>query len=183
MKSASVTLLLFLAGMILLPSCKKPSDANDENEHEAINKLELTFRQANQPDRVFIAEDPDGDGGLPPTRIDTIRLSVGQNYSVSFRALNIVSGVERDITPTIQAQANAHEIFYVVTGLGLQVVKLDTDSRGYPLGILSAWTTPSNMGTGSVLIKLMHKTGIKGPNDPPNIGHSDLELPMRIEIF
>ncbi len=181
MKHGSFLAIMGLFSLTLLTGCKKPSDANDENEHEAINKVELTFRQPGQPDRVFIAADPDGDGGLPPTRIDTIRLVAGQTYTVDFRALNIVNGVVRDITPSIKVQANAHEIFYVPTGIPLQVVKLDTDSRGFPLGLRSTWLAPSS-GVGSVLVKLMHKTGIKGPSDSPDLGHSDLELLMRTEI-
>lgn len=181
MKYASFLFFIGLFPLFITMGCKKPSDPNDENEHEAINKVELTFRQTGQPDRVFIAEDPDGDGGLPPTRIDTIRLAAGQSYSVEFRALNIVNGVVRDITPNIQAQANAHEIFFVPTGISLQVVKLDTDSRGFPLGLRSSWVAPS-AGVGSVLVKLMHKTGIKGPSDSPDLGHSDLELSMRTEV-
>jgi len=181
MKPASWTLLLVFAWMILLPGCKKPSDANDENEHEAINKLELIFRQPGQPDRLFVAEDPDGDGGQPPTRIDTIRLVAGQTYTVQFRALNIVNGVVRDISSTIQSQANAHEIFFVPSGLSFQIVKLDKDSRGFPLGLQSTWLAPVT-GVGSVLVKLMHKTGIKGPADSPDLGHSDLELLMRTEV-
>lgn len=167
--------------LLVSTGCKKPSDANDENEHEAINKVELIFRQPGQPDRVFIAEDPDGDGGLPPTLIDTIRIAAGQSYSVQFRALNIVGGVVRDITSTIQSQATAHEIFYVPYGNSIQIVKLDKDSRGFPLGLASTWLAPST-GVGSVLVKLMHKTGIKGPADSPDLGHSDLELLMRTEV-
>ncbi len=181
MRRSLFVLLLGVIANAMLSGCKKPSEPRDENEHEAINKLELTFRRAGQPDQICLAEDPDGDGGLPPTRIDTIRLAAGQNYSVTLRALNVVNGVVRDITPGIQAQANAHEIFYVPSGITLQITKLDKDSRGFPLGLNSIWQTV-NPGAGSVLVKLMHKTGIKGPNDGPDLGHSDLELVMRTEI-
>jgi hypothetical protein len=182
MKAVMHVLWMAALTILLTTGCKKPSDANDENEHEAINKLELTFRFAGQPDQIFIAEDPDGDGGLPPTRIDTIRLAAGRTYSATFRALNIVNGVIRDITPTIQAQANSHELFYLPTGGLLQIQKLDKDTRGFPLGLSTTWVS-SSTGVGSVLIKLMHKTGIKGPADSPDLGHSDLELPMRVEIY
>jgi hypothetical protein len=33
-----------------------------------------------------------------------------------------------------------------------------------------------------VLIKLMHKTGIKGPADSPDLGHSDLQLVMPLKL-
>jgi len=167
---------------LLLPlSCKKPSNANDENEHEAINKLTLTFSRPGEPSLVFIAEDPDGDGGQPPSRIDTLRLAVAQGYSTEIRFINIVNGVERDITPTIIAQGRSHEVFYITTGVQVGIVKTDRDLSGFPIGVNSTWQTgPAAVGT--VLIKLMHKTGIKGPSDSPDLGHSDLQLPMPIRL-
>ena len=162
-------------------SCKKPSNANDENEHEAINKVTLTFSRAGAPDLVFLAEDPDGDGGLPPSRIDTIRLAGGQTYTVQIRFINIVNGVEKDLTSQIVAQGRSHEVFYIPTGLQLTVTKTDRDLSGFPIGVSTTWQT-GPLALGSVLVKLMHKTGIKGPADSPNVGHSDLQLSMPIRV-
>jgi hypothetical protein len=172
--------IALLAGL-LASSCKKPSDANDENEHEAINKVTLIFSRAGAPDLVFLAEDPDGDGGLPPSRIDTIRLAGGQTYTTSIRFINIVNGVEKDLTSQIVAQGRSHEVFYIPTTVQLTVTKTDRDVSGFPIGVNSTWQTgPAAIGT--VLVKLMHKTGIKGPADSPNVGHSDLQLSMPIRL-
>jgi hypothetical protein len=172
--------LTFLAGL-LTSSCKKPSNANDENEHEAINKVTLTFSRAGAPNLVFVAEDPDGDGGLPPSRIDTIRLASGQTYNTEIRFSNIVNGVEKDLTPSIVAQGRSHEVFYIPAAVQLTVTKTDRDLSGFPIGVSSTWQT-GPIALGSVQVKLMHKTGIKGPADSPTLGHSDLQLFMPIRL-
>jgi hypothetical protein len=172
------------AGMalaVLSTSCKKASNPNDENEHEAINKVELAFSRQGAAAATFVMEDPDGDGGNPPSRIDTIRLSAGLTYTLDVRIKNIVSGQEKDLTPMIAAQGKAHELYFIPSGVGVTVVKNDRDASGYPVGLNSTWTV-AGPGTGSILLKLMHKTGIKGPNDAPTVGHSDLQvvIPCRI---
>jgi hypothetical protein len=176
-KKAVALALLISMGV----ACKKPSNANDENEHEAINKVVLTFSRSGAANLVFMAEDPDGDGGLPPSRIDTIRLATGQTYSTEIRFINIVNGVEKDLTPTIVAQGRSHEVFYIPAALQLTVTKTDRDLSGFPIGVSSTWQT-GPAAIGSVLVKLMHKTGIKGPSDSPNVGHSDLQLSMPLRI-
>jgi hypothetical protein len=181
MSSLSRFFFLSICVSILFVACKKPSDANDENEHEAINKVTLTFSRPGTTNLVFIAEDPDGDGGLPPSRIDTIRLVAGQQYSAEVRFINIVNGIEKDLTPEVISQGRSHEVFYIPSAVQLTVTKTDRDLSGFPIGVSSNWQTgPAALGT--VLVKLMHKTGIKGPADSPDLGHSDLQLSMPVRI-
>ncbi|NDC77598.1 MAG: hypothetical protein EBZ67_06980 [Chitinophagia bacterium] len=174
-----ILLLLGVSAGIL--SCKKASNPNDENEHEAINKVELSFSRPGAAVATFVMEDPDGDGGNPPSRIDTIRLLSNQTYTLNVRILNIVSGRETDLTPSIIAQGKAHELYFIPSGLNLSVTKTDKDAAGYPVGVTSTWTVGA-AGTGSVQLKLMHKAGIKGPNDAPTVGHTDLQVvvPARV---
>lgn len=174
---------LLIGGLLFMQvSCKKASNPNNETEHAAVNGVELIFKQGGTTVGTFVAEDPDGDGGNPPTRIDQINLSAGQAYDVQIVVKNIANGVVRDITPAIQAQGREHEFFYLPAGVNVTITKTDRDANGYPLGILSNWVagTASN---GSVTVKLMHKPLIKGPNDDPSKGHSDLQVvfPIRIQ--
>jgi hypothetical protein len=174
-------IFLFILFALVASSCKKTTKPNDENEHQAINKVVLTFTLPGGAAQTFLAEDPDGDGGNPPTRVDTIRLMKSQLYTVSFQVFNVVNGVEKNITPTIVAQGRSHEVFFIPSGVAISITKTDRDLSGFPIGVSSTWQTilPAN---GQVLVKLMHKTGIKGPNDSPDKGHSDLELPMPVRI-
>jgi hypothetical protein len=179
MKQYSVIVFMFLmiAGSI---SCQKASDPNDENEHEAINKVSLSMTGGGAT-ATFVMEDPDGDGGNPPTRIDTIRLKAGQTYTTAVSFKNLSGGVERDLTSGIASQGKAHEVFFLPAGVNLTITKTDKDANGYPLGLNSSWVVGA-VGTGSVLIKLMHKSGIKGANDAPTLGHSDVQIQVPVRI-
>lgn len=170
-----------LVGSVCLVGCKKADNPNNETEHESINKLELTFRQGATTIGVFVVEDADGDGGNPPSRIDTIRLNAGQTYTVDTKVFTISAGSTKDVTPTITAQGTVHEFYYLPTGVSLAITKTDRDANGFPLGLASSWNSPS-AGLGSVQIKLMHKPLLKGPNDLPTVGHSDVEIAMPVKI-
>ncbi|MFY8004216.1 MAG: hypothetical protein ACOVNR_05210 [Chitinophagaceae bacterium] len=172
--------ILFLGVVVVIASCKKADTPNDENEHEAINKMELTLTGGGNS-LSFIAEDPDGDGGNPPSRIDTLKLQRGVTYSGSLQLYNIASTTVKNLTPKIIEQGKSHEVFYLPNVLNFTVIKNDRDANNFPLGFQTTWNVP-NAGLGSVTIKLMHKTAIKGPNDAPTVGHSDLEITMPVKI-
>ena len=170
------------AFIILLAGCSKNvSNPNDENEHEAINKIELVFAETGGATTSFVIEDPDGDGGNPPSRIDTIKINSNKQYNVTVKIYNIANGVVKDVSATVLMQATSHEFYFIPSGVSVTVQKTDKDKNGYPIGFLSTWQT-SSAGNGSLLFKLMHKTALKGPNDGPNVGHSDIQLNLPIII-
>jgi hypothetical protein len=170
------------AFIILLVGCSKNvSNPNDENEHEAINKIELVFAETGGATKSFVIEDPDGDGGNPPSRIDTIKINSNKQYNVTVKVYNIASGVIKEVSSTILDEATSHEFYFIPSGVSVSIQKTDKDKNGNPIGLLSSWQTAS-AGTGSILFKLMHKTALKGPNDGPNVGHSDIQLNLPIVI-
>jgi hypothetical protein len=174
-------LSILLCSVIILAGCKKNVDKpRDESEHEAINSLTITFRSgATAMD--FVVEDPDGDGGNPPTRMDVIRLNANTTYTTELTLRNISGSTTRDITQKIKDQGHHHELFYLASGVPLTVSKTDKDKNGLPLGFSTTWTTTA-AGTGNVLIKLMHKPFIKGANDASTVGHSDVAVTMPVQI-
>ena len=168
--------------MMLMAGCSKNvSNPNDENEHEAINKIELVFAETGGATTSFVIEDPDGDGGNPPSRIDTIKLNSNKQYNLTVKVYNIASGVIKEVSSTILAEATSHEFYFIPSGVSVTIQKTDKDKNGYPIGLLSSWQTAAS-GTGSILFKLMHKTALKGPNDGPNVGHTDIQLNLPIII-
>lgn len=171
--------LLFIIGLI---GCtKNVAKPNDENEHQAINRVELLFAEPNGAVNNFIIEDADGDGGNPPSRIDTILLKTKKRYNVSVKLFNISNNIKKDVSATVQAQSYSHEFFFIPTGISISIQKTDKDKNGYPVGFESNWES-STTGKGSIQFKLMHKTALKGPNDGPNVGHSDIQISMPIII-
>ncbi len=174
--------ILSIALSVSVLSCKKASMANNETEHQAINRIEMVFKQDGNTVATIVAEDPDGDGGNPPSRIDNINLEINKTYDVEVKFLNIINGVPKDITPTIIQQARQHEVYYILSGLSFSIEKKDTDTNGFPLGLISQWKTGNVGGQGSVLLKLMHKPLIKGPNDDSSKGHSDIAISFSLNV-
>lgn len=175
---------ILLAALVLssIVSCKKTATPADENEHESVNKIEFLFSRTGGSTTSFITEDPDGDGGNPPSRIDTIKLVAGATYTLDVKTYNLVNGVAKDITSTISSQASSHELFFIPTGVTLTITKNDKDRNNFPVGLNSTWVVGS-AATGSIRFKVMHKpAGIKGPSDAPTVGHSDIDLNIPVKL-
>ena len=90
--------------------------------------------------------------------------------------------MSKDVSASIKAQARDHEFFMLPTGVTLTVTKNDRDANGFPMGFNSSWVTGAATGNGVVQLKLMHKPRIKGPNDDPSKGHSDLSINFPVRI-
>ena len=163
-------------------SCKKASMANNESEHQAINRIEMLFKQGGTTVSTIVAEDPDGDGGNPPSRIDNINLDINKIYEVEVKFFNISNGVTKVLSSTILQQAKQHEVYFIISGLTLPVEKKDKDDNGFPIGLISQWKTGNAVGKGTVLLKLMHKPLVKGANDDPNKGHSDIAINYTLNV-
>jgi len=182
MKKIHIFCLLGFVAIAGITSCKKASNANNESEHQAINRIEMLFKQGGNTVATIVAEDPDGDGGNPPSRIDNIRLEINKIYDVEVKFLNIINGVTKDITPSIIQQARQHEVYYLLSGLNFPIEKKDKDTNGFPLGLVSQWKTGNVGGQGTVLLKLMHKPLIKGANDDSSKGHSDIAISFSLNV-
>lgn len=162
--------------------CKKTATPADENEHESVNKIEFIFATTGSAAKSFIVEDPDGDGGNPPSRIDTIKLNSGATYTLDVKTFNLVNGVAKEITSVISSQGSSHELFFLPTGITVTITKNDKDRNNFPIGLNSTWVT-GTAGSGTLRFKVMHKpAGIKGPNDAPTVGHSDIDLNLPIKL-
>lgn len=178
------TLIYFtILYMFVLSSCEDPEDANNENEHEAITTVAIYVSKTGIPTDTFYFDDPDGDGGNPPLLTDTIKLDTQSTYSVSLRFFNKTKYPTSDVTPTIQEQSTSHEVFILPTNAEFAITRTDKDAVGFPLGLLSIWQTANIPIQGSVRIKLMHKPVIKGSNDSPEKGHSDIDVIFPLKIM
>lgn len=181
MKQEALKLFLSIMLMSLISCSKKVDKPNNETEHEAINKIEMIFSESTESTKTIIVEDPDGDGGNPPSRIDTISLTKGKQYAVQVKLYNISNGVTKEVTSNIVSQASSHELYFIPSGITGTIVKTDKDKNGYPVGFQSTWQF-QNTGNGSLLFKLMHKAALKGSNDGPNVGHSDIQISLPLII-
>ncbi|TAE12377.1 MAG: hypothetical protein EAZ47_01955 [Bacteroidetes bacterium] len=177
-KLSSCILVLAIAAA----SCKKTGSPNVEADHAAITTLTLSFSQNGAVVSSATFDDPDGFGGNAPVRFDSVRLAANSNYTMTVTLQNKTSGTVTDMTDEIRRAGNQHEFYFLPTsGLTFNATKLDRDVNGFPLGFNNSVSTGA-ASNGSILVKLMHKPLLKGPNDAPTVGHSDIEVNFRTFI-
>ncbi len=175
-------LTIFIIAAISFAACKDTDNPRSENEHEAITTVSLIFTDPMGVKDTFLFDDPDGDGGNVPLAIDTIKLKKSTVYNVDLLLVNKTKTPPSDVAPTIKNQGTSHEFFYLTQNIDLAIVKKDKDNNGFPLGFISTWTTGVQEATGAVRVKLMHKPLIKGSNDSPNVGHSDIDITFPVFV-
>ena len=169
---------MLLSFSMLMTSCKK--DHNHDEEGELITTVKLNFEGGGET-KTVTWKDADGDGGNQPV-IESISLKPNTTYNVSVEFLDESKNPVEDITEEIKEEDDDHEVFYVKSsGLGLTITRLDKDSAGRDLGLLSTWVTTSN-GTGSVQVVLKHKPGEKQLGDDVSKGETDIEVNFPISI-
>ena len=134
------------------------SDPHDHADHDVITTIELVLMSSDttQPTQSIVWEDLDGPGGANPTRIDTIVLRPGATYKGSIALSNrSVSPVE-DLTPTIEAERDNHQFFYVLSsGLGALTIT-DKDSRQLPVGLSFDLAQNGSATSGTLAVQMSH---------------------------
>jgi hypothetical protein len=168
--SKKATLLASLPLAILLGGCGE-DEAGGENENELITTVTLTFTPAAGGTAVVArANDPDGDGGSPPT-IDSITLPAGA-YNLSLKFENALETPPEDITVEVKDEGDEHQVFFTGTGVSgpasnsagapLTQAYADMDAGGLPIGLANTITAAK--GTGSLTVTLRHMPPV---NDQP----------------
>jgi hypothetical protein len=163
--------------LISFSSCKsddpKPDDEpNNESELITTFKIELKDSLTNNI-QTFYFKDLDGEGGNPPTQLDTIRLRTEAVYLCSVFMLDESKNPVEDITEEIKEEADEHLMVYKVTGANLSIQITDKDSKNLPLGLLTNWKSGS-ASNGQLMISLKHQPGIK--DGSADKGETDVEI-------
>jgi hypothetical protein len=172
--------------LILLLSVFSVSCSKDEedmgNEEELITTLRLTLRETGSATvKVFEFKDPDGTGGNPPTKFDPIILSPSKNYTCTIDVLNESVTPAVDITTEIIAESDDHQFYFEPAGVNINVLNLDTDTNGLPLGVSSTWNTGA-ISNGTLKITLKHKPGAKATGDLVSKGETDIEVNFTAQV-
>jgi hypothetical protein len=117
----------------------------------------------------------------PPSYVDTVRLSPNSSYSIQVILLNEAPNPVQNMTDTIVARADNHLIIYNVDpAAGLISVKiLDKDSKGLPLGLMSAWET-SVATNGWLRLILRQQPGSKNGTETPGITDFEADFPVLV---
>jgi hypothetical protein len=182
---------LLLASAFLFQACKDKEDddtvAPPTNEEELITTLRLTFAEADNAANTYemVFQDLDGDGGNAPV-ITADTLPVELAFSLSVEVLNESVSPAEDITAEIQAEDEAHQFFFQVSGANLSLSYADADGNGLPVGLVNTAVSDA-ASVGTLLVTLRHEPNKTGAGvatgDITNAGgETDLEVSFPIVI-
>ncbi len=175
LKIGFLTLLLVA---LVATSCRK----DDDTENEVLTTVVVHLKSADGTfDKRFTWDDPDGDGGLPPT-VEDIVLAPNREYEAKVSFYDRSKSPEVDVTKEIEAESDSHLLVYSISSaLNLTITPLDMDSKGYPFRLRTRWTTGA-VSTGSVRVVLRHNPRKQLPNlDETGSVDADVEFPVRIQ--
>lgn len=151
------------AGLAFALAACGSDPGHGHNEAEVITTIQLTFAPAGGGAPVVaVADDPDGDGGEPPT-VDPIELAVG-SYDLAVRFENRLEDPAEDITVEVEDEADQHMVFFTGTAVdgpasdrpGAPLAHLygDQDENGLPIGLANDVVAAA--GAGVLTVTLRH---------------------------
>lgn len=157
------------------------------NEEELITTVVLTFTpQSGGNTLEFRFTDLDGTGGdIPVIAADT--LSDSTTYDVTVQFLNESESPAEDITAEVLAEAEEHQVFFVVeSGLQLSFDYMDMDTDGNPIGLLNTFDTGAT-GMGELQVILRHEPnkdaqGVSVGDIANAGGETDIEVTFDVVI-
>lgn len=183
----SIMLALGALSLVVV-GCKKdevkPTDVHEHNDGELITTLELKFsgKGVVNNDTTFVVtfDDPDGDGGNAPIKLDQINLLKNTEYSVELTLLDKSKTPYDTISNEVLEEADDHLFFYSSNPVDLLNITItDKDSKNRNLGLRSNWKT-NTVGSGKVKVKLMHQPGVK--DGKSEVGDTDVEVEFPVVI-
>jgi hypothetical protein len=164
MKATAYALPLCIA----LTACG--GDGDPMNENEVITTVMLSFAPTGGAPVLAEFDDPDGDGGAPPT-VDPVNLVAGTSYAFTVRFQNRLEDPPEEITEEVTAESDVHLLLFTgnaVVGPAttnttgpLMHSYGDTDVNGLPIGLTN--TIAASTGTGTLTVTLRHMP----PEEPP----------------
>ena len=175
----------------MLTSCKK-DDKNVElppdpvDEREVITTVKLLFLDTADKGAIpVIAEfnDPDGDGGKPADKFDTIRLKPNKAYYTVIILLDRTKTPVDTVSNEVEEKGYEHQFFFHPAGNSIAIQYLDKDKNNLPIGLVSLWktgiTTTGKSSTTQVVLR--HQPGVKNGTEVPGESDVDIKFPTLIK--
>jgi hypothetical protein len=201
MRTALQILFRLATGFIFVMffSCETPEPVKEATP-ETITRLQLTFTPDGGGDPIIVeATDPDAEGVQEITATDSIRLLASVNYELQIHVFNELvepAAPEYDITVEIEDEGVEHLLLFGWTenafaspaGNGNidrrndDVVYLDADLNGLPLGLRTSWATNASVIKGDFRIVLKHQPDLKSENSGADTGETDLDFTFGLRI-
>lgn len=149
--------------MATLTQCKNADKVTPEDENELITTVQLEFtRVGGGSAQTFTYNDPDGDGGKPAVKFDTVSLMANTSYTLKMKVLDESKTPADDVTKEINEKKDEHLFVFTPDPASLFTYTYgDTDTRNLPVGLTGTAKTGA-VGTGKLRVQLRHQPPING---------------------
>ena len=177
---------LVLGLMASLTQCKNADKVTPDDENELITTVQLEFTPVGGGTaRTFTYNDPDGDGGNPATKFDTISLAANTSYTLKMKVLDESKTPTDNVTDEIAEKKDEHLFVFAADPTSLLTYTYgDTDSRNLPVGLTGTAKTGA-AGTGKLRVQLRHQPPVNGKiqkDGTPNPGSDDVNLNFNLKV-
>ena len=189
MKNYKYLFLVAIFASLAFTSCSDDDD-NDNlpeivNEFEEITTVILTLSAEGSDDLVFLIQDLDGDGPIPPVEsFPAQNLQANTTYTGVIATWNEGVDPVSNETEDIIEEADVHQFFYTPGGEFnfAEFNYTDVDSNGLPLGVEFNFTT-GEAQDGSITVILRHDLTKTFENDPTDVGgETEVEVTFPIVV-
>ncbi|MGE0867396.1 MAG: hypothetical protein AB7P03_02455 [Kofleriaceae bacterium] len=164
----TISMCTAIAGLLTAAACSDEGGRLDESE--VITTVMLSFAPSTGDPITAEIDDPDGDGGAPPT-IDPVNLAATTTYALTVRFQNRLEDPPEEITDEIAQEGQHHLLLFTGSAVvgpattnasgALTQSYGDVDVNGLPIGLTNTITTAT--GTGQLIVTLRHMP----PEAPP----------------
>ena len=147
------------------------------NEQELITTLIINLTDSvSLAQTSFQFDDPDGEGGNPPSRFDTILIEANRTYFAQIILLNKSVTPVDTISNEVLEEGVDHQFFFTTTDVSTVISYADADINGNPIGLETIWRDGS-ASNGNIQVVLKHQPGTKSPAPGnPAIGETDVQI-------
>ncbi|MBK6507145.1 MAG: hypothetical protein IPG02_16175 [Ignavibacteria bacterium] len=171
--------LALIISLFLLRGCGSDDVVNppNPNEEELITTLIINLTDSvTLAQTSFQFDDPDGEGGNPPTRFDTILIGANRTYFAQIILLNKSVTPVDTISNEVLEEGADHQFFFTTTDVSTVISYADADINGNPIGLETLWRDGA-ASNGNILVVLKHQPGTKAPAPGnPAIGETDVQV-------
>jgi type IV pilus biogenesis protein CpaD/CtpE len=155
---------IYAAILGLLVACggSDPAPGDGTNTPIALTTLKLSFATTGEATQEISITDNDGASGAnaPVISGSPLNLKKSKTYDITAQLLNNAQNVTSQIT----AQGTIHQIRYTTDlGNNLNIINVDIDSNGRPIGILATATTNTNTVNGNLTVALFREVNKNVP--------------------
>ena len=175
---------IFLVGAALtLSNCKDSGkELKPDDENELITSVTLKFTEkGTNIVSTFSYQDADGDGGIAPTKFDTVSLKANTGYTLAIVLLDESKSPVDDITQEVAEKSDEHLFIYTPTPASLLTYSYDDkDKNGIKIGLTGTVQTGTS-GIGKLKVQLRHQPGVKDGSTTPGSDDVGLEFNLKIK--